>query len=107
NDAIQSYPDATLPDTGGKVWLNAPTPTTFTKNGVTYVNYILLNTNNPWIIKDLSSGIYVNGANVQVRLTGSGATVPSGQSIEIPNLTDGAGKPYSLAMYVEAPSFNV
>src|SRR5205823_11880397 len=33
NDALQSYTDATLPDTGGKIWHNSPAPSTFTKNG--------------------------------------------------------------------------
>jgi hypothetical protein len=107
NDAVQSYPNATLPDTGGKTWLNAPAPTTFTKNGVTYANYYLLNNKNPWIIKDLNAGIYADGTNVQVQLTGSGATIPSGSSIEIPDQTDSSGTHYSLAMYVSAPNFTV
>ena len=107
NDALQSYPDATLPDTGGKIWIPAPPPVTFTVNGLTYTNYIILTTNNPWYINNLNSGLYVNGPNVLVWLKGMTAIIPSGKTIEIPNRTDAAGNSYSLAMYVSAPSFAV
>jgi len=104
NDAIQAYPEATLPDTGGKPWLPALSiPTVI--NGFTY-QYVLT-PNNPWIINNLSGSIYVKGANVQLQLTGTSATIPSGGKIEVPTLTDASGNPYSLAMYVAAPSFTV
>jgi len=102
NDATQTYPDATLPDTGGAIWRTA-TPGSTVINGVTY-QYVLT-TNSPWIINNLSgANIYVKGPNVQLQLTGSSASVGN---LTIPQLNDSQGNPYSLDMYVSAPTFSV
>jgi hypothetical protein len=104
NDAIQVYPDASLPN--GAIFLPA-TPTSWLNpaDGITY-QYVLTDAH-PWLIANLNGSIYVKGTNVQLELTGSTAQVPSGGAITVPNLTDASGNPYALAMYVAAPTFKV
>jgi hypothetical protein len=104
NDAIQSYPDATLPDTFGAIWQPAvKIPGGTVINGQTY-DYVLTPAK-PWLINNLNGSIYVKGTNVLLQLTGSSASVPSGASIDVG--TDAYGNASSLSMYVSATSFTV
>jgi hypothetical protein len=102
NDAVQSYPDATLPDTGGAIWQPA-VKGAYVVNGVTY-DY-LLTPAKPWVINNLNGSIYVKGTNVMLQLTGSSASIPSGGSLTVG--TDAYGNASTLAMYVSATSFTV
>ncbi len=105
NDAVQSYADASLPAFGTPPL--TPVKRNFMRNRVTYTGYYLLTTNNPWVINNLNGSIYVDGPNVQLELTGSSASVPSGGQILVPDSTDSQGNHYSLSMYVAATSFTV
>ena len=96
HDATQSYPDATLPDTGLLVWQIA-TPTAFVKDGVTY-KYVL-NGARPWKIANLDGSVYVSGAGVKLWVQNA-INFPNGGQILIPTGN-------SISMYVTAPTATI
>lgn len=95
-DATEVFPDATLPDTGGKLWLPA-TKGTYLINGVTY-NYVLNNTS-PWYLNSLDGSVYVKSPGVKLWIK-STFNFPSSGQIMIPSGT-------SLGMYVTAATASI
>src|SRR5262249_24690855 len=79
-DPTQSFPDATLPDTGNLVW-QAAVPTTFIKDGVTY-KYVLNNAR-PWKIAVLDGSVYVSSPGVKLWVQND-VKFPSSGQILIP-----------------------
>ncbi len=97
-DATQSFPDATLPDTGAVAWKTLlPVVGGYTTNGVTY-KYVV-NAVSPWKIDNLDGSVYVVGTGAKLYVITS-VNLPSDAQITIP-----ANK--SLSMYVGAPSFTL
>jgi hypothetical protein len=96
HDALLSYPDATLPDTGNLVWLT-PAVANQTINGVTY-KYVL-NDSRPWKIGTLDGSVYVSKPGVKLWVQ-NGFNLPNNGAIRI-------GTNNSLSMYVTAPTANI
>jgi hypothetical protein len=97
-DVNFTFSDASLPDTGGKIWLPpAAVPGGFTINGVTY-KYVL-NNSSPWKIGTLDGGVYVASSNVVLWVT-DGISLGPNDQIRI----TGNG---SLNLYVTAPTANI
>ncbi len=97
-DATQTFPDATLPDTGAVAWkILQPVPGGYTNNGVVYKYRV--DATKPWQIANLDGSVYVNGTGVKLYVTTS-VNFPNDGQITIP-----AGN--SLSMYVAAPSFTL
>ena len=87
SDAVQTFPDATLPDTGNLVW-QAAVPTTYVKDGVTY-KYVLNNAR-PWKLAVLDGSVYVSSPGVKlwvqndVKFPSNGqVTIPSGNTLSM------------------------
>jgi len=95
-DATQSYPDATLPDTGLLVWQTA-VPGNYVINGVTY-KYSLSDAR-PWKISSLDGSVYVSKPGVKLWVQNS-VNFPSTGQIMIPTNN-------SLSMFVSAPTASI
>jgi len=91
HDAMQSYPDATLPDTGALVWQTAVAGS-YLINGVTYT--YSLSDARPWKIANLSGKVYVSKPGVKLWVQNS-LNIGSGDQIQIPSSN-------SLSMFVTA-----
>ena len=100
DDSNFSFPDSTLPNTGGKLWL-PPVAGNYKINGVTYK--YLLNSNSFWKITTLDGGVYVNGPGVKLWITGGFAL---GSKDEI-RISSNGGKPGDLSLYVSAANANI
>lgn len=96
HDATQTYPDATLPDTGNLVWQTAVAGSNFI-NGVSY-KYVLSDAR-PWKIANLDGSVYVTKPGVKIWVQNA-FNLPNNGQIMIP-----AGN--SLSMYVSAPSATI
>jgi len=96
HDATQSYPDATLPDTGLLVWQTA-VPGNYVINGVTY-KYSLSDAR-PWKISSLDGSVYVSKPGVKLWVQNS-VNFPSTGQIMIPTNN-------SLSMFVTAPDASI
>ena len=96
HDAILSFPDATLPDTGNLVWQFA-VPGAYVINGVTY-KYSLSDAR-PWKIANLDGSVYVSKPGVKLWVQ-TAFNIPNNGSIKIPSGN-------SLSMYSTAPSTTI
>ena len=96
HDAMQSYPDATLPDTGLLVWQTA-VPGSNVINGVTY-KYSLTDAR-PWKIANLDGSVYVSKPGVKLWVQ-TAFNFPNSGQVMIP-----AGN--SLSMYVTAGNASI
>lgn len=101
DDGNVTFPDQTLPDTGGKLWL-PPVAGKYTINGVSYK--YLLNGSNPWKLPVLDGGVYVNGKDVKLWITGdnngTGIAFGSRDELRIPTGN-------SISVYVGAANASV
>jgi hypothetical protein len=95
-DATQSYPDATLPDTGNLVWQTA-VPGATVINGVTY-KYVLSDAR-PWKISNLDGSVYVSKPGVKIWVQNA-FSIPNNGQIMIPTGN-------SVSMYVSAPTASI
>ncbi|TAK99166.1 MAG: hypothetical protein EPO07_11110 [Verrucomicrobia bacterium] len=100
-DGNLTFPDATLPDTKGKLWL-PPVAGSYKINGITYK--YLLTGNQPWKLATLDGGVYVDGPGVLLWITGdaTGTGVKMGSRDEI-RITSKSGVPGDLSIYSSAP----
>ena len=96
HDANQSFPDATLPDTGALVWQTAVAGN-YVINGVTY-KYSLSDAR-PWKIATLDGSVYVSRPGVKLWVQNS-FNLPNTGQILIPSGD-------SLSMYVTAPTTTI
>lgn len=99
-DANASFPDATLPNTNGKIWLT-PVPGNYKINGVTY-KYVL-NNSSPWKVTTLDGGVYVATPGVVLQVTGGFSFGPKDEI----RITSANGKVGDLSLYVSAPVASV
>jgi hypothetical protein len=96
HDATQSFPDATLPDTGLLVW-QTPVPGSYVINGVTYK--YSLNNARPWKLSSLDGSVYVASSGVKLWVQNT-FNFPSTGQITIPTGN-------SMSMYVTAPTATI
>ena len=96
HDETESFPDATLPDTGALVWQTA-VPGNYVINGVTY-KYSLSDAR-PWKLPSLDGSVYVSKPGVKLWVQNS-FNFPSTAQIMIPTNN-------SLSMFVTAATADI